>query len=301
MSADQNGPYHRLNYKALKVGDVIVETGDSKFGRVIRAVERKPFSHALICIGGGQVVEAVQRGVVFMPATRIVTREPDRYRQLRHPGLGDLQKEVIECAVRSQAFKNYNLRGALGTKAAPIRTRISGEKFFCSELVTTAYSAAGITLVPGRSSASVTPNILVGAASLLEDVTSPALFEPISVLNEEDCRAVEAMLDRDDNIKGTEIDENRQIEQAMLKTYKKDFQAARRYPDGKRRRLRNLAEMLRGLTEMKPEEASLLSDRLKNSLGSGVRPFEWTASGSRFDRELGVLILEHRGAEIAER
>ena len=33
----------------------------------------------------------------------------------------------------------------------------------------------------------------------------------------------------------------------------------------------------------------------------GVRPFQWTSSGDRFDHLPGVLVLEQRGAEVAER
>ena len=266
MSASKDQTYYRLNYKVLQIGDVLIESGESKFGDVIRFVERRPFTHALICIDGGQVVEAVTRGVVFLSATRIVTREFVRYRQLRYLGLTDAQKGVIEAAVRSQAFKNYNLRGALGTKAEPIRTRRNGDKFFCSELVTAAYKSAGIVLVPGSKEAAVTPNMLLGGKSLLADVTSPDLFEMIPVLGDDDRRAVEAMLDRDKNIQGTEVDENRHTEQDVVKIYKKEIEVAHRYLDGEKRRVNNLAEMLFALSEMKVEDAVVLSDQLNNSL-----------------------------------
>ncbi|MBN8937929.1 MAG: hypothetical protein J0H01_00485 [Rhizobiales bacterium] len=268
MSASEDATYYRLNYKALQIGDVLVENGESKFGNLIRFVEPRPFTHALISIGGGQVVEAVMRGVVFLSALRIVTREPARYRQLRYPGLTDAQKGAIEAAVRSQAFKNYNLRGALATKARQIRTRRKGDRFFCSELVTAAYTAAGIVLVPGRKAAAVTPNMLLGGESVLTDVTSLGLFEKIPILDDDDRRAVEAMLDRDKNINGTEVDENRETEQVLVQAYKKEIEAASNYSDGKQRRVNNLAEMLFALSEMKIEDAAALSDRLNGSLST---------------------------------
>ena len=44
-----------------------------------------------------------------------------------------------------------------------------------------------------------------------------------------------------------------------------------------------------------------LQNSVRNFPGSGVRPCGWTVSIDYFDRLLGVLIFELRGAEIAQR
>lgn len=54
-----------IDENALSIGDIIVSTTPALISRVIRRATGSVVSHALVYIGGGQVVEAIGAGVTL--------------------------------------------------------------------------------------------------------------------------------------------------------------------------------------------------------------------------------------------
>ena len=67
---------------ALEAGDLIVSTTAARVSRGIRTATSSPVSHAMLYVGNGQVIEAIQEGVVERPLSTI-TREPWALARLR--------------------------------------------------------------------------------------------------------------------------------------------------------------------------------------------------------------------------
>jgi uncharacterized protein YycO len=155
---------------ALEIGDIILATTGDAVSLGIRVASGAPVSHAMLYIGGGQVVEAVgdgvqlhQLGAALSHATLAVA--------CRKPGLAAEQGLAIRDFAGRQLGKRYDYWGivkqanfridelrycALLPEPARSRCRAfygrvdlgtaSNDSFFCSALVLAAYADAGVPL-----------------------------------------------------------------------------------------------------------------------------------------------------------
>jgi len=163
--------FYCLDERRLRPGDVLLEKGSSGVSTLISWADEGEFSHAMIYGGGGQIVEAVLRGTVFISTRRIVTRSPGRWLHLRpRTALTPDQEAAITLALRAHVFKPYATLGVLGTKAKPLQGVQGDRSLFCSQLVALAYDSIGIPVVPGNPPETVTPNMLLRDASILAPV-----------------------------------------------------------------------------------------------------------------------------------
>lgn len=161
-----------MNPAALLPGDVILETGNSAFGRAIRAVDGGAFSHALMWVGNTDFIEAVTDGARIISFARVLVTDPEHLLLLRHPDPAVARVAADEA--RNLAFKGYAFGKALATKL-PVKPS-SPTSLFCSQLIAEAYARAGSDLVTGKLPAKVKPRDLVDN-SILQSLGTPALLE----------------------------------------------------------------------------------------------------------------------------
>jgi hypothetical protein len=142
---------------------------------VIRAGTISAISHAMIYVGGGNVVEAVGDGVREVPVSLAINGAILAV-AYRDPRVDAAKAAAIVAYARSQVGQPYNYAGVtrVGWRILhPLQARIfdairdrfgaddnSAHSFYCSELVFSAFEAAGIPLVAQRADAS-TPEDLV--------------------------------------------------------------------------------------------------------------------------------------------
>jgi uncharacterized protein YycO len=169
----------QLDPTRLLPGDVILESGDGFYSRVVRLSDRGRFSHVILYLGANFIVEAVEDGVRIMQALRIITLAPDRYRVLRHPDIersGEKTNQIMSfveqrlfASLISELNKPYSWRGVIGTKLPLFHRRTS--EHFCSQLVAEAFQKIGIPIfskemAPDR----VTPNSFDTDSCMLKSV-----------------------------------------------------------------------------------------------------------------------------------
>ena len=149
-----------IDQRALHISDIIVSTvGSSMVSRAIRVGTLSPVSHALLYIGYGQVVEAIGEGVVLRTLTESV-KEATLAVAYRHPDLDETGALKVRDFVGRQIGKKYNyagiaqqtifkacvLRGNIACAAIARTVTIKRDEFFCSQLIFSAYSEAGVKL-----------------------------------------------------------------------------------------------------------------------------------------------------------
>jgi hypothetical protein len=152
-----------IDHRQLLPGDVLLETGATVFGAVIRKVDGGAYSHALMWLGNTDFIEAVAAGARVISFARVLVADPERWLLLRHPDRALALAAASEA--RNLAHKKYSLPKALATKL-PIAPASSPTSLFCSQLVAEAYARTGEALVNGKPAGKVTPNDLFRASSL---------------------------------------------------------------------------------------------------------------------------------------
>ncbi len=164
---------------ALKIADIVLSTTPAGVSKAIRLATLSKVSHAMLCIGGDLVVEAIGDGVVQRSIFDAV-KEANLAVAYRHPGLTEMQALKVRDFAGRQVGKDYNY-GALirqaGVKLPPqaqavglagfagfslgcwitgdvecanmrdkVNPFIKRDEFFCSQLVLAAYEHAGVAL-----------------------------------------------------------------------------------------------------------------------------------------------------------
>jgi hypothetical protein len=98
-----------IDTSALKMGDIIVSTTNQIPSKLIRFGTNSSVSHARIYIGGGQVVEAVGKGVELVSLEDAI-RHDSLAVAFRYPGLSDEQALRIRDYVGQQLGKPYDFK-----------------------------------------------------------------------------------------------------------------------------------------------------------------------------------------------
>ena len=169
----KNGGGMCISPAALKLGDLIVSTTGANVSTAIRVGTGSPVSHAMLFVGGGQVIEAVGTGVRRVPLGTAIN-DASLAVAYRVPDLSEKEGSLVVNFAVQQIGRKYNTSGAAGAGVArnPLACAASGVvicvaanagmfssggRFYCSELVLAAYVAANRPLVPRNPSVSV-PN-----------------------------------------------------------------------------------------------------------------------------------------------
>lgn len=148
-----------IDSDALLLGDIILERGDDKAAGAIATATGGQFSHALIYVGGDDVVEAMPGGVRSLSLHRLPVTEKSVLKLLRvEAAHKSIAAKAAEHA-RGETFKQYDMRGALTSQSAPRKTPLNSA-LFCSQLVAKSYAQAGLDLAPGYTLSSISPNHL---------------------------------------------------------------------------------------------------------------------------------------------
>ena len=148
-----------------ELGDFgVVRTGGWA-GRLIRWATRSPVNHAVLYVGGGQIVEGEPNGAALSP----VSRYGNRVEWANWP-LTPTQRGVIAQWGRAHVGTPYSWLDCLeiglvdrfGWAPGWMRSRLrSNRTLMCSQLVTAAYDAAGVHLFDdGRPAGGVSPGDL---------------------------------------------------------------------------------------------------------------------------------------------
>jgi len=132
---------------SLHAADIIVTTEwDSVVSRVIRLRTHSVVSHAMVYIGGSRVVESTSASGTRLHTIHYALRSADLALVYRHRHISSYRAHLIVEYLMTQVRHNcgYDLRGALVSTFGGIGQ--DRRKFFCSELVFSAYCSAGIPI-----------------------------------------------------------------------------------------------------------------------------------------------------------
>ena len=123
-----------LDPAGLLAGDILLESGTGFTSAAIRYVDGGNFSHALMWLGGNQLIEAVDCGARLISYTRVIIENPTSWKLLRFTGdAATAAKAAAEA--RNLAHKRYDTIGAISTTRWRIRSRPDVTMLFCSQLV----------------------------------------------------------------------------------------------------------------------------------------------------------------------
>lgn len=164
-----------IGLEALSPGDIIVSTASHPVSYAIRAGTLSAISHAMLYVGGGNIVEAVGDGVREAPLASVIDNAILAV-AYRDPRVDATKAAALVNFARAQVGQPYNYGGVAraGYRIAhPLASRVldairdmagvddaTARSFYCSELVFAAFEAAGIPLVAQAADAS-TPDDLV--------------------------------------------------------------------------------------------------------------------------------------------
>lgn len=156
-----------IDEQALAIGDIVVSTTPAMISRAIRTATGSVVSHAILYIGGGQVVEAIQPGVTLRSLHEALF-DASMAAAYRHPRLSDGKGLIVRDFVGRQLGRGYDFAGIAGQAGFQLDRKVfcaeadvecirrvgnvnmrlqRQDRFFCSELVADAFRHAGVPLV----------------------------------------------------------------------------------------------------------------------------------------------------------
>jgi hypothetical protein len=175
----EDGEIMLIAVSALRPADIIVSTTNASVSAVIRAGIGSSVSHSMIYVGGGFVVEAVERGVLRNQLTDALDQAVLAI-ALRRRNLTEKQRaDVIKYATQFM-WRPYDKIGAAGSGTSlarggllaafgcgislmfcgvgtagvvnNARPEVADRAFFCSELVARVFELAGAPILEGSPS-----------------------------------------------------------------------------------------------------------------------------------------------------
>jgi len=184
-----------FSIKSLKTGDILLSTGTSGVSQVIKVFTNSKFSHTALYIGAGNVIEAIDKGVVINSLTKAMSNDI-LVSVYRKNDLTSMEGLYVAENAKRYVGKPYDVAGAMGagvTSSAGVIASLfvspaaglyglyadaqnrknPTSAFFCSELVVWAFKRSGVALDSNVSSA--TPEDIANFKSLtyLGNLKSP--------------------------------------------------------------------------------------------------------------------------------
>lgn len=174
-----DGRIHLVDSGKLLPGDILLcSDPEGSVSRVICAVTKSPYSHAAICVGDGQFIEAIGSGVRRFLVDRTAVRDPQNVRFLRLKDVADARKAAATAGKKAENYlaRRYWVNGAI-TAIFTSAGRQHGGRFFCSHLVAQAYQESNVELLDGVKPHNVIPGHLINSPKL-RDITDDVLLPP---------------------------------------------------------------------------------------------------------------------------
>ncbi len=130
MGSDGEEKLNELDLEKLQKGDIVLVSGSS-FSKIIPG----RWTHAMMYIGDGRIIESNQNGVVINDAKSIY----------------DSEKAAIFRVDVSDEIKNEAVNFALKQEGKPydvgwVTKQVHGESYYCSELAWASYKTQGIEI-----------------------------------------------------------------------------------------------------------------------------------------------------------
>ena len=137
-----------LDLQKLKLGDIILQAGDTKFSAWIKAGTRSNYSHAMIYVGNS-IIHALTDGVYSTNPQRILVEQPHDFIVLRAKSeLNSKQETIVTEFARNLSGSLYNIpeAGASLILGNSKKEAVTTDQF-CSRLVAQSYQQAGLSIV----------------------------------------------------------------------------------------------------------------------------------------------------------
>lgn len=140
--------FYLLDDNKLEIGDIVLTTTSHKLSKIIRAVTKGDYSHAMLYVGGNSCIDSTGNGVQSHNTQRLLFPSSKFCKVLRHKDpLTKEQTDLITYFVRSKVGTAYSIPEAIQA-GIKIRDNVRElNKQFCSRLVAQAYRSAGLQIV----------------------------------------------------------------------------------------------------------------------------------------------------------
>ncbi len=172
----KNGGGLCLSPSELKAADIIVSTTGATVSGVVRFGTGSPVSHAMLYVGGGNVVEAVGSGVREVPL-KSAFNDASLAVAYRMTDLTMREAEAVIRFAKNNVGRAYDKAGAVGAGLAAnspacfllgavvcavVRSGTASvpNNFYCSELVLAAFASANRPIINQNPSTSVPQDII---------------------------------------------------------------------------------------------------------------------------------------------
>lgn len=184
----------KIEISHLRKADIILTTGDHKVSEIIRNAIGSDVSHSMIYLGNEEVIEAVENGVE-RNAWKTSSQEVTLAIALRRRNMDEAARNAVAEAALKYKGLPYDVAGAIGSgmygdrrggvlasmacTVLPIgcaiatseinrnaRDENADSKFFCSELVSRSFTAAGYPIIDGKAT-NATPATIRVSTSLM--------------------------------------------------------------------------------------------------------------------------------------
>lgn len=158
-----NKNFYILDLSKLKIGDIILESGNSLCSQTIKLATNSKYSHAKFYWEYGSCIEALFDGVHSYNIKRVLYEHPNDVKVLRYKK--DITPYInnIISNIRSKIGAPYSISLAMKTKVPFITD--DKRKEFCSKLIALSFEDAGVSLV--RDAERCTPASLEKSPELI--------------------------------------------------------------------------------------------------------------------------------------
>lgn len=171
---------YRFIESEIQPGDILLSTDKtSMLSWGIRKATQSPYSHAAICYSPPEFIEAISTGVSRINVMRFFVEDRScvEIRRLRsdYPTSTEFSMRAAEEAAWYLG-NNYWTIGALSSLSSKTSRR-QINSVFCSHLVASAYEAAGVRLVEGKSAEKIIPADI--ERSLILENVGDSILKPV--------------------------------------------------------------------------------------------------------------------------
>lgn len=138
-----------LNNFIILPGDIILTRDYSLVSKCIQFITRSKFSHALLCVKEGMVIEATKDGVYLKGIHEVIVNKKYDIKVLRYKNLSEEQLFRIDEYARSKLSTTYSKKQAIYAGLKKKVICFSDDSFdaqFCSKLVAQSFQSANILL-----------------------------------------------------------------------------------------------------------------------------------------------------------